>query len=417
MYESMKYSRSPNPSDGQKQNDFSAILADAFLHLEQREVTRRYRDNCLRIISYFLHWLKGKRIPAERISQREAELFLRTYNLPGATARGFGVNETSKYKRTATKMAVTLLQKRYRPITPPSPIDIEISGYAEHMRRNRGLSEGTIENHERALRSFFEFCKRRRRKIPASIRPTDIQEFVTATPTTEANSPRRMVCTSLRGYFRYLEILGRQTIHLRAAVPIAKAPRYSLSPDVPSCNQIETLLRAIDRRTPVGKRDFAAILFMSSLGMRVGDVARLELDDIDWRTGTVRVRSKKSANPCILPLPVHLGRALTDYLKKGRPSSRCRGLFLLHQQGTGDQVCAHTLKSAVSRAWQRAGLSKLFSGTHILRHSAATRMKRSGVALKTIADTLGQGSLQTVVVYAQVDLPALRRVAQPWPKE
>jgi site-specific recombinase XerD len=67
-------------------------------------------------------------------------------------------------------------------------------------------------------------------------------------------------------------------------------------------------------------------------------------------------------------------------------------------------------------AWRRAGLGERFSGTHILRHSVATRMKQEGVSLKLIADVLGHQAVQTTTLYAQVDLPALRRVAQPWPE-
>jgi site-specific recombinase XerD len=156
---------------------------------------------------------------------------------------------------------------------------------------------------------------------------------------------------------------------------------------------------------------------MAELGLRVGDVARLALDDIDWREGMVRVPNHKRGRPYQLPLPRRLGQALADYLVKGRPSSQRQAVFLCHAHPRGTPVTAGALKRAVQRAWQRSGLDKRFSGTHVLRHSVATRMKQEGVSLKFIADVLGHDSVQTTTLYAQVDLPVLRKVAQPWPEE
>jgi integrase len=155
---------------------------------------------------------------------------------------------------------------------------------------------------------------------------------------------------------------------------------------------------------------------MIDLGMRVGDVARLSLDDIDWRAGTMAVANHKRGRPYRLPLPKRLGQALADYLANARPSSERREVFLCHAQPRGLPTTVHALKTAVRSAWKRAGLYDRFSGTHILRHTVATRMKQQGVALKSIADVLGHHSLQTTTLYAQVDLPALRSTAQPWPE-
>jgi integrase len=156
---------------------------------------------------------------------------------------------------------------------------------------------------------------------------------------------------------------------------------------------------------------------MVDLGMRVGDVARLSLDDIDWREGTIRVSNHKRARPYRLPLPKRLGQALADYLTTARPTSPCRRLFLsrAHHPRAPEATVAG-LKEAVKRIWKRSGIGHRFSGTHILRHSVATRMKQLGVSLKSIADVLGHHSLQTTALYAQIDLPALRRVAQTWPE-
>ena len=202
----------------------------------------------------------------------------------------------------------------------------------------------------------------------------------------------------------------------RSVVPTVRRPRTALSPKWLTSVDTDRLLSSVDRSRATGKRTYAVILCMAELGLRVGDVARLKLEDIDWREGTVRVPNHKRGRPYQLPLPRRLGQAIADYLAEGRPSSPRREIFLRHAHPRGTAVTPGALKREVRRAWQRAGLDKRFSGTHILRHSVATRMKQEGVSLKFIADVLGHDSVQTTTLYAQVDLPVLRTVAQPWPE-
>ena len=170
---------------------------------------------------------------------------------------------------------------------------------------------------------------------------------------------------------------------------------------------MNTLLGAVDDSKATGKRTYATIMCLSDLGMRVGDVARLSLDDIDWRQGTVRIANYKQGRSFQLPLPKRVGKALAEYLANGRPESTSRAVFVQHARPVGMPITAHALKTEIRRVWERSGLHETFSGTHILRHSAATRMKQEGIPLKSIADVLGHTSLQTTVLYAQVDAPAL----------
>jgi integrase len=203
---------------------------------------------------------------------------------------------------------------------------------------------------------------------------------------------------------------------LLEAVPTVRASRAALKERWLTSADVKQLLHSIDRSTAKGKRNYAVILCMIHLGLRVGDVARLSLDDIDWREGTVRVPNHKPDRPHRLPLPRRLGKALADYLAKGRPATQYREIFLRHGHSCGAPVTASMLQNTMGYTWRRAGLDKAFSGTHILRHTLATRMRQKGVGMKSIADVLGHQSMQTTALYAQVDLPALRAVAQPWPE-
>jgi site-specific recombinase XerD len=297
-----------------------------------------------------------------------------------------------------------------------TPTQAEVARYVEHLRRNRGLADGTLKNHHRNLEQFLTSCFKQRRLDYSAITAARIHAYVDGLPPGLANSRRRNTCTALRGYLRFLQLQGVATGYLQTVVPKVHSPRTALSPKWLISADTDRLLRFIDRSRAVGKRNYAAILCMMDLGLRVGDVARLSLDDIDWREGTIRVANHKRARPYRLPLPQRLGQALADYLTSGRPSSQQREVFLCHTHPCGTPATVAALKRMVRIAWTRAGLDKRFTGTHVLRHSVATRMKQEGVSLKSIADVLGHHSVQTTTLYAQVDLPALRTVAQPWPE-
>jgi integrase len=142
-------------------------------------------------------------------------------------------------------------------------------------------------------------------------------------------------------------------------------------------------------------------------------VAALRLDDIDWRASTLCLKQTKSRRVEQLPLPPSTARALIDYLSQGRPATSSRAVFVYHRAPVGEGVQKTTVRGAVRRAYGRAGLT--WSGTHILRHTAATRMLQGGTSIKAIADVLRHRSIDTTMIYTKVDLPHLAGVAMPWP--
>lgn len=155
---------------------------------------------------------------------------------------------------------------------------------------------------------------------------------------------------------------------------------------------------------------------MVRLGLRAGEVARLCLDDIDWRCGTLRIEGGKGRRCHVLPLPAELGRAVVAYLTRGRPRSPHRRLFLRHTAPVGEPINAGAVARAIWRAHQRGQVGATWKGSHALRHTAATRLLRAGASLKEIADILGHRSIDTTAIYAKVDLPRLAGVALPWPE-
>ena len=179
---------------------------------------------------------------------------------------------------------------------------------------------------------------------------------------------------------------------------------------------LDRLLASLDDSTPCGCRDHAMILVLASLGLRAGELAALQFDDIDWRAGTVHVRVRKTGRGALLPLPHKAGQAIVTYLRRGRPKTADRHVFVVHQGRVGAAISGALVAAVVRRALFRAGIVASAYGAHALRHALATRMVCRGARLEEIADVLGHRSLDTTAVYAKVDLPALRDAALPWPQ-
>ena len=163
----------------------------------------------------------------------------------------------------------------------------------------------------------------------------------------------------------------------------------------------------------MGRRDYAILLLLARLGLRSGEVAFLQLDDIDWPTGNVTVRGKRTRTD-ELPLPADVGTAIAGYLHRGRPRSTARAVFV-RTAPTSEGVSRSAVSSAVRRASERAGLEPF--GSHRLRHTTACQMLRAGGSLVEIGQVLRHDSLGATARYARVDVDRLRTIARAWPTE
>jgi integrase/recombinase XerD len=145
-------------------------------------------------------------------------------------------------------------------------------------------------------------------------------------------------------------------------------------------------------------------------------VASLTLDDCNWRRGTICITGGKARRGRILPLSKRVGQALADYLRRGRPNTTCRAFFVRHTVSAGTPLSNELIRGVVCRAFARVQGCAQWTGTHVLRHTAATRMHRRGASLKQVADVLGHLCLDTTALYIKVDLERLTAVALPWPE-
>jgi len=290
-----------------------------------------------------------------------------------------------------------------------------IERYEEHLLSNCGVTAGTRDLFKWHVSKFLtaRFGDPARADLSA-LAPKDVINYISDLSPRYTPRTRKSAVTALRSFFRWLRMNDQCSCQLLNAVPTVSAPRLSDVPVYLSQVQFTRFLESIDHDTRVGLRTYTAALCMGRLGLRVGEVVRLTLDDIDWRKGVLRVDKGKGRRPNILPLPGDVGTAIIHYLRRARPRAISRHIF----PGTpsmGTHLHRGSLSGDLRRAFKVAGLAVPFHGTRILRHTAASRMLQKGATMKEIADVLGHRSIDTTAIYAKVDLQTLSHVAMPWP--
>jgi integrase/recombinase XerD len=228
-------------------------------------------------------------------------------------------------------------------------------------------------------------------------------------PKRSVSGARDLVC-ALRSFLRFLHLARLIEVPLVWAVPWVADLRDRTLPRGLDPAAVKKLLASCDRRTLIGRRDYAILLLLSRLGLRAGEVAAIRLDDIDWRSGLLLVRGKGSRYD-ELPLPVDIGEAIVSYLRR-RPRCECRAVFL-RVTAPRAGLNRSTVGWVVREHCRRAGLEPV--GAHRLRHTAATEMLRQGASLSEIGQVLRHREQKTTAIYAKVDRAALRALARPWP--
>lgn len=222
-------------------------------------------------------------------------------------------------------------------------------------------------------------------------------------------SSRRHLATALRSVLRWAFATGRLDRDLAGLVMPVAPPVLGLPRSIPAA-QVETLKSAPDRSTPAGRQEYAVVVLLARLGLRVGEVAGLRLDDIDWDHGQLRV-SGKNSRVLTLPIPVDVGEALVAHLTDPRPPQAGRFLFY-RQRPPKTGLTRQGIASIVTRVADRAGLGRIHA--HQLRHTAATGVLAGGGSLLEAGELLGHVNTQTTMRYARVDLSALAPLAPSW---
>ena len=240
-----------------------------------------------------------------------------------------------------------------------------------YLTEVRGLSPGTRRAYRRHVREFLDT------RFPSGIiTATEISArylYCYASEHASRGKPgsSKTAITALRSLIGYLAIRGDCSLSLASAVPSVPHWRRSILPRVLSEQQVATLLASFDRAKPIGLRDYAIALCLARLGLRAGEVARLSLDDINWRAASLSIHGEKSRRVSVLPLLEEVGNALVDYVSNARPATSERRIFVSHARGPqeGRPVEGGAIGQVIRRAIERSGIHVTHAGPHTLRHT------------------------------------------------
>jgi integrase/recombinase XerD len=362
-------------------------------------------------ITHFLYWFKGSGGTVARIDAGVVQHFIARHLPRCRCAKQCARNREVVY--LALSFLLRILRKRGFEGDPPAvsgTVRAELAAFEHHLEEVCGHTPLTCRGYLWIVKRFLSQGFNTGKLRLSLFTPAAVRAFLTEM--SSRRSTLRHVRVALRSYFRFKAVGGMQVESLLAALP--KTAQWSLArlPKTLTSSEIVEFLKSFDRTTAGGQRDYAMARCLIDLGLRGGETARLQLDDIDWRAGTVRI-SGKGQRVQVLPLPQEVGVALADYLRTSRPKTSNRALFMQLEAPVA-AVTTCTVGSAMRRAARRCGLQDKVKGTHVMRHSIAGQLLNRGATLKGIADVLRHKSFDTTRIYVKVDLPALRRVAMPW---
>ncbi len=209
----------------------------------------------------------------------------------------------------------------------PLPADLAMR-LAEAERFWEGqISGSTLRSRRRALTGFLGFVASRGITIVGDIDPPVLSDFVAFRCHLLPQSLAKEL-SDVRAFLRYLaerRLIGSELV---AALPRVRVRRQGRIPSVWPDQDVTALLAAVDRGSPVGKRDYAILLLAARLGLRASDIKGLGLDHLLWAEARIEFNQSKTAIPLSLPLSEEIGSALIDHLRHGRPPSRYREVFL-----------------------------------------------------------------------------------------
>jgi len=292
----------------------------------------------------------------------------------------------------------------------PFPFRNAVPGFLDHLRHERGLQETTLSHYGAHLRRLERFLDCIGLADLGHLSPTILSAFVVESGRDLGKSAMHVLCSDLRVFLRHLHRTGLHGRDLSVAVDGPRVYRLSAVPRSIPWPEIERVLERVDRRTPVGRRDYAILLLLVVYGLRAREVASLTLDAIDWDRERLLVADRKAGHNTAFPLAGVVAEAIIDYLRHGRPDSSERAVFLCCSPPFRPVRAALVSQQAAKRL-REAGVEVHRPGSHTFRHSCVQRLVDARFPLKTIGDFIGHRDPDSTEIYAKVDLEALRELA------
>lgn len=322
--------------------------------------------------------------------------------------------QQSFYRSTQWAFQQFLVTQDQIIIEPPTYTHAALlEAYRLYLLIVRGLVPATIDQHISTIMQFLDEVGRPDVSLQ-TLRPQDVEQFVLSEGCRVKRQTLQHIIARLRAFLRYCHDNGEMREKLDI-IDTAITYRDELPPRALSWNQVQRLLRSIDRSSKAGWRDFAILHLMAHYGLRPSEIVTLTLDSIDWEAKTLCVNQCKSLSLLILPLSDQTLRILKRYLHWGRTGSNNHPELFLRARSPAGPLKHTAVCDIYSKRARDSGLGLQGTSSYCLRHSFAMRLLNQGVGVKAIGDLLGHRTLESTCVYLRLDIATLRGVALPVP--
>jgi integrase/recombinase XerD len=363
--------------------------------------------NLLRLASHLSRWLEQQGLGLRDLFDEQVDSFVRARRAEGYTQ--------FLSPRSLVLIRRYLAEAGLRPETPAAapprtPLEQLLSDYEGSLVHDRGLTPGVAQNYRSVAQQLLGKISPSSELDLCRLDGATVKRYVLESSRGSNLERTRATLTRLRSFLRFLHLRGDIATDLRGAVPKIAGWRMASLPKYLAAEQVKAIVDSFDRRTTLGRRDYAVLLLLARMGLRAKEVAALSLDDVDWSEGILLIRGKGGREDR-MPLLAEVGSALASYLQRRRKTS-CRSMFLRHR-APHTPLGTSAILQIVRSACKRAQLPPV--GAHRLRHSAATTMLRRGATLEEISQALRHRHHATTAIYAKVDHRRLRELAQKWP--
>jgi site-specific recombinase XerD len=361
------------------------------------------------IAADFSGWLERASVQPRDISRQHAAAYIRYRDEQGKPSREdteAAINRLFEF--LARRQIITVESS-----APKSEIDQIVDLFGTYLLEQRGLSLKTVSGYRRFALRFLVAISNGDNFEASRLCSATIFTFVQEHIPAHSGKKGRDTLNAVRAFLRFARYQEYVNTDLASIVPrVADWASASIPKALPP-DQVELVLASCDRATKSGKRDYAMLILLARLGLRVGEVASLCLDDIEWKSGTITVHGK--TGPRILPLPADVGEALSQYICDVRPRLKTRAVFLRLRAPIREIKSQESVCGVVRRAMERARIRSPKKGAHQFRHGLATELLRKGASIPEIGEILGHQQPRSTMIYAKVDLKSLRKLAMPWP--
>lgn len=279
-----------------------------------------------------------------------------------------------------------------------------------YLREERGLRERSILHYVHYLRLFEAYLKQIELSSLADLTPVIVSAFLIQEGRRLSKSSVTGLCSSLRVFLHFVHREGGIEKDVSSAIESPRRYQLSNLPRSISWGDVRKMLEVVDRRSILGKRDYAILLLLLTYGLRACEVANLRLNDIDWRRERLLVSERKAGHNTAYPLSTVVGEAIVDYLKNGRPETSERHIFF-RIMAPRVPLTSSAISQRVTHYLHKAGIKVGRPGSHTLRHTCVQRLVDAEFSFKAIGDYVGHASPSSTQVYTKIEVEALREVA------